>query len=505
MKSDFRTTLAMSLALMIVGSALAAQQTKAATQTAGSDGTPTVITSQPSTPPVTDSQVRIVRLSEVRGEVQIDRNTGQGFEPALLNLPVTQGSTLHTGAGVAEIEFEDNSTLRLTPNTILQFPQLELLPSGAKASTVNVQAGTVYLSLARTKGDEFRLTFAHDKLTLTPSSHIRLHLGHTKARLAVMGGSVQVEEPTGTMTAGRKQTLTFDLANQTAPILAKNVVKGQYDSWDQSAIDYHRVNAKSSSYASSSNVYGISDMNYYGEFVNVAGCARIWRPYFASPGWDPFATGTWAWYPGSGYSWVSPYPWGWTPYHSGAWQYCPAYGWGWRPSSSWVGLKNQPPPRQPTHGFPPVPRPPVPPTHGIPTLVAVNREPAVASGLSSPDRFVIRRDSAGLGIPRGTLGNLGHMSGRVEQRGSANLTVYSAPVATGVGNGKSASSGSISSAGRTSAERLGASGYAGGRSGGENYASAMEHASSGGDTGHSGGGSMSTGGGSTGGGGGERR
>jgi hypothetical protein len=38
-----------------------------------------------------DSQARIVRLSDVQGSVQIDKNTGMGFENAFLNLPITQG------------------------------------------------------------------------------------------------------------------------------------------------------------------------------------------------------------------------------------------------------------------------------------------------------------------------------------------------------------------------------------------------------------------------------
>ena len=43
-------------------------------------------------PALADSQARIVRLSDVQGSVQIDKNTGAGFENAFLNLPITQGS-----------------------------------------------------------------------------------------------------------------------------------------------------------------------------------------------------------------------------------------------------------------------------------------------------------------------------------------------------------------------------------------------------------------------------
>jgi len=55
-------------------------------------------------PAAADSQVRIVRLSDVQGGVQIDKNTGLGFENAFLNLPITQGTQLRTrDNGRAEI------------------------------------------------------------------------------------------------------------------------------------------------------------------------------------------------------------------------------------------------------------------------------------------------------------------------------------------------------------------------------------------------------------------
>jgi hypothetical protein len=38
-------------------------------------------------PAFADSQARVVRLSKVHGEVQVDRNTGRGLEKAFLNLP----------------------------------------------------------------------------------------------------------------------------------------------------------------------------------------------------------------------------------------------------------------------------------------------------------------------------------------------------------------------------------------------------------------------------------
>src|ERR1700729_1594357 len=41
-----------------------------------------------SIPSFADSQARIVRLSQVDGDVQIDRAVGRGYEKAFINLPI---------------------------------------------------------------------------------------------------------------------------------------------------------------------------------------------------------------------------------------------------------------------------------------------------------------------------------------------------------------------------------------------------------------------------------
>ena len=93
------------------------------------------------------SKVRIVRLSEAKGHVMLDRNNGRGYEPGIANLPIVENSKLATGEGVAEIEFEDNSTLRVAPDSIVEFPKLERMAGGGTASTVHLVQGMAYVSL----------------------------------------------------------------------------------------------------------------------------------------------------------------------------------------------------------------------------------------------------------------------------------------------------------------------------------------------------------------------
>ncbi len=475
MKTTCATTAAL-LALMLIGAALDAQQTTAPAETSSGAAAET---SPQHSPAFADSKVRIVRLSQVKGAVQLDRNTGHGFESAMPNLPITEGARLQTDSGFAEVEFEDNSTVRIAPDSLIEFPQLELRLSGAKASTVNVLKGTVYVSLANTKGNEFTLTFAGKKLTPMPSSHIRLQLEPAQAKLAVFDGNVQVEQAAGATEVGKKKTLAFDLTKQSQPSLVKNVAEDQNDAWDQDAVEYHKRYANSSAFAGSPYAYGISDMNYYGSFLNAGGCGSMWRPYFASAAWDPFSNGVWAWYPGAGYSWVSPYPWGWMPYHYGDWSFCPGMGWGWRPGGSWVGLANAGsagnPILRPHRPIQPIRQP----IRGQSTLVPVNSKPIAVSTLKSRDTFVFRNDSAGLGIPRGSLGKLNKFSSGAERHGFVAAPVYSAPIQAGRTTGAEPSRWPAQgSAGRTTA---GSGNYPrSSPSGMPSYSGAREHQSGGG-------------------------
>jgi FecR protein len=391
------------LSLLLIATALPAQSSDPAPSTTGV------------------SKVRIVRLSEVKGVVQVSINTGRGFEDATVNLPIVEETRLQTGTGAAEVEFEDNSTLRLAPDTLVEFPRLELLPSGAKLSSVHVLKGMVYVSLVNTRGNEFTLLFGQQKLQLPPSSHVRLQLEPSEAKLAVLSGAVSIDGPSGAVEVPKKRTVSFPLADQGQPEVAKNVAPQPYDSWDHDAADYHQRFASSNAFGSVPYSYGVSDMMYYGSFINSAGCGSMWHPYFASSSWEPFSNGAWAWYPGAGYSWVSPYPWGWTAYHSGSWAYCSGSGWGWLPGSNWTGLNNTS--AAVTTGS--SPHPPVrSPLRGEPSLVAVNLKPLTASALGPEDSFVFRKDSAGLGVPRGTLGNLDKLSQHAVEHGMASTHVY---------------------------------------------------------------------------------
>jgi FecR protein len=369
-------------------------------------------------PAVAESHVRIVRLSDVQGAVEVDRGAGQGYEKAFLNMPMVEGMKLATKAdGRAEVEFEDGSAVRITPNTRVDFSALSLQDSGARVSTLMLNQGMAYVQYtAKGKSDAFTVMFKDEKVHPEQPVRFRIDLKEATAVLAVFNGDVKVYGPSGPVEVSKNKSVSFDLAANEKFSLAKNIEEQPFDAWDKQQSKYQQAYASNSANRDYPYAYGVSDLNYYGSYSNVPGYGTMWQPYFAGVGWSPFADGSWMFYPGFGYTWVSAYPWGWMPYRYGAWNFVPGYGWGWAPGNFAGGWYPVPTVTNAPQRF----RPPVPPTSGTSTVMVGH--PTTMTGV--PQRLVVQNGSAGLGVPRGSINNLSAVSRKVEQNGSA--TVHTA-------------------------------------------------------------------------------
>jgi hypothetical protein len=377
-----------------------------------------------------DSQVRIVRLSDVQGVVEVDRNL-HGFEKAFLNLPITQNNAVRTETdGRAQIEFEDGSVLRMTPATTIEFTKLSLGDSGTRMSTVALKSGVTYVDFKDKKDAQLSLIFGREKVVLTRPAHLRIEVSDKSAAVADFGGDVAVESPSGAVQLSKNRTAIFNLDDKDGGKVAKYVDPGPYDAWDKKDEQYQQRYNSSVLSTTSSYTYGLADLNYYGSFFNAPGYGLMWQPYFAGANWDPFMDGAWAFYPGTGYGWVSGYPWGWTPYHSGAWTFISGTGWAWQPGGTWMGVNTRPRVLNSPANFV---APSAPATTGR-NLIAVNRGPSTTFVGHSTTRVVLRNNSAGLGVPRGEVNNLAQISQRVNVQGAAVARIHSAAVEMDLGS-----------------------------------------------------------------------
>jgi hypothetical protein len=230
-------------------------------------------------------------LSNVQGNVQIDRRTGDGFEAALENLPVLQGTRIATKEdGRAEIEFEDGSTIRLAPNTSIEFTRLSLHDSGGKNTELEVSEGTAYFNINPGKRDDFMVDVGHRSVNLDHAARFRVTVDSSKARVAVSHGQVDLSAPGSDLVSVSKgKTASFDVFNQDNYNVAHEYEEGPYDSWNDDLDSYHAHNFRHTT-GEMPYGYGSSDLNYYGSYISDPGVGSCWRPYFAGYGCTPFLT-----------------------------------------------------------------------------------------------------------------------------------------------------------------------------------------------------------------------
>jgi hypothetical protein len=292
-------------------------------------------------PALADSHVRIVRLSSVEGQVQIDRGTGSGLERAILNTPIVEGTRLVTGNdGLAEVEFENESALRIADNSEVSFSQLLLSDTGAKVTQVEVAKGVVYLEATSKGNDVYRVKAGNTVLVAHRDALLRLSVTPAELKAAVLKGEVQVDGGAQPLSVHKKETLTVALDDPSKSTVAGGVESSRYDSWNKEREDYSKTYAENQGYGGPNRAYGLQDLNYYGNFFYAGGYGYVWQPYgFAGSmaTWDPYSNGAWMFYPGLGYAWASAYPWGWLPFHYGSWAFINGAGWAWVPGGGYNG------------------------------------------------------------------------------------------------------------------------------------------------------------------------
>ena len=281
-----------------------------------------------------DSQARIVRISYVEGSVRLD--SGQGYESATMNVPLTERDWLQTGSdGWAEVQFEDGSLVRLAPDTVIAFTQLARASSGATLTTIDLDQGEAEFKVAQHNDGEFNVTVKKNTIALTRSSSFRVTSTNANPlEVAVWKGEVSVSEKDngGEVAVKQNETFVLDPNDVARYALDKGVDADDLDQWSTQRDDALSTYASSSGrYIQSPYQYGTSDLNYYGQYYDVPEYGYVWQPNNVGLGWDPFSNGYWSYSPGFGYTWVSAYPWGWMPYRYGRWVFVNARGWCWVP------------------------------------------------------------------------------------------------------------------------------------------------------------------------------
>lgn len=230
------------------------------------------------------SHARIVYVSHTEGSVQLNE------QPVSMNSPVTEGAVLSTGTdGLAEVQFEDGSVLRLASETQITFAQLARLSSGTPITRADLDQGEAELHvMGRTS--QFAVEAGGKNIQFKEPGRYRIVTTHLiPLEVAVWSGEAAVrDKESGQQVAVNKnETFTLSPTDRDKYTLESSVFGDDLDQWSDirdQALSSTPVNT-SYSYASS----GASYVPTYG---------------FGSFGFDP-CFGQSFWFGSPGYCWNS--------------------------------------------------------------------------------------------------------------------------------------------------------------------------------------------------------
>ncbi len=139
-----------------------------------------------------DQDVRIVRLSLAAGDVQIDRNTGVGWEQAINNMPLPSGTRVYAAQDSrAVIELEDGSSISLDGPSQVAL-QLSQSVDGTPVDRLQIDSGRVEITAVLAARADFRIRDkAGSSFVLTQPARVRFNVGEKAASLAVMEGEIE--------------------------------------------------------------------------------------------------------------------------------------------------------------------------------------------------------------------------------------------------------------------------------------------------------------------------
>src|ERR1700760_2195085 len=150
-----------------------------------------------------DPNVRAARLSFVEGDVQLSQGNQVIADPALANTPLFEGTQISTKEdGKAELQFDDGSVVRISPNSSLKIAALRQDGAGSKGELL-LKGGLAYFEFqGDTSANRTAVRFGESTVTASGFTVLRISLDNLPGELAVFSGNVHLE---------RGSTLSLDL------------------------------------------------------------------------------------------------------------------------------------------------------------------------------------------------------------------------------------------------------------------------------------------------------
>jgi len=254
------------------------------------------------------------------------------------NQPFSEGDRIYTrDKSHASLAFSGRNFARLDPNT-----SLDVVSLGDRRTQLALRDGSAMFEVGHLERNElFEVATPYGAVNFDQPGLYNLGFDNNGGVLvSVLSGLARVVGQSGSGEISKGEMLTLvgqaaaevalsrlnnqDAGNQVDDYYRyqyPNSYDGRYNNYDAYLSDpyYYDPYRSGASYKyASSTIPGINDLDYYGDWQNVAGYGNAWRPRVDS-GWVPYQQGQWTNDYPYGPTWVSSEPWGYAPYHYGRW------------------------------------------------------------------------------------------------------------------------------------------------------------------------------------------
>jgi len=176
------------------------------------------------------ARARAVSLSLVEGTVIVRGPGAPKWAPAGLDMPIEEGVSIVTGRnGIAEIQFENGSTVRLGPLTRVDFTEMAFGPHDGYDNHLTLVFGIATVNVLSRRKDQNLLSVSGAGLEPCGDTEFRTDVRHGRLRVEVFKGRLEVANGSQSEELKKNQALARDSAAGGL----QSIGMPSPDAWDQ--------------------------------------------------------------------------------------------------------------------------------------------------------------------------------------------------------------------------------------------------------------------------------
>src|SRR5262249_23027699 len=243
----------------------------------------------PAAAPAADSIGRTPpRLSYMNGEVSFWRSGAADWGAAQVNTPLAPGDELYTGgAGNLELQVGGRAFVRAWTDT-----QIGLVNQEPDFIQLKVTSGHMSLDLRSVDpGHTVEVDTPQAAFTIEAPGYYRVDVAGDRTSFITRRSGRATMTPAGGQAVAIAPSEEVVLDTRAAPAI-QSFVAPQLDDWDN--WNYVRTDQLLDSVSSrymGATIYGVDDLDHYGNWRVVQNYGSVWVPDAVPAGWAPYSTG----------------------------------------------------------------------------------------------------------------------------------------------------------------------------------------------------------------------